>query len=198
MNQDYASTLSNIQAEKNVKKAQLKSAKTSLSEYTDNLEKHKRIRTVFQEAAVLVQNNLSDHISNIVTRAINTIWPEKEIKFHAKFIERRNKTECDLFLVENGYEYTVLDSRGHGMADIISMALRVAYINLDTCDNMLILDEPFRNLSTENHAVASHMLKELSKELEMQFIISTHIEHLVEYADKEIKVKLKNGVSYAE
>ena len=81
------------------------------------------------------------------------------------------------------------------MTDIVSFALRVAYILLHTSDNVLIIDEPFRNLSKDKHEVASQMIKEISKELDMQFIISTHVDLLERYADKVFRVSQTGGVS---
>jgi DNA repair exonuclease SbcCD ATPase subunit len=153
-------------------------------------------REIFQKAATLTQNHLATHLSSIVTKAIKTVFYEKDISFHVEFTGRRNVSECDMWIEEDGNRYSILDSRGYGMVDIISFSLKVAYILLHTSDNVIILDEPFRQLSLDKHAMASEVLKQLSKELDIQFIIATHSEYLKEYADRAFHVKQdKNGIS---
>lgn len=172
------------------------------SEHTDKLLELKKefdalqeAREVFQKASLLAQNHLALHLSLIVTNALKVIFYENNISFHIKFVERRNSTECDMWLEENNHEYSLLGSRGYGVVDIVSFSLKVAYILLHESDNICIVDEPFRNLHVNKHEVASQMIKELSREIGMQFIISTHVKALKEYADKEFEVTQENEIS---
>lgn len=68
-------------------------------------------------------------------------------------------------MIEDGEEYDLMDDKGFGIADICSFALRVAYVLLDSVDNVLIMDELFRNLDEERVVYASKMVAELSKNL---------------------------------
>lgn len=165
------------------KKQELATCRKSLRIAERNLSDHRKVLESFKQAALYTQNYLETHLSNIVTKALRAVFFEKDVQFKVEFVERRNTSECDMFLIEDGEEYDLLDDRGHGMADIASMALRVAYILLDNVSNVLVMDEPFRNLSKKRQPYASKMIKELSRELDMQFIIATHITHLVDYAD---------------
>lgn len=168
---------------------------SDLKNFEAELEILKQTREIFQKASLITQNHLAEHLSNIVTKALRAVFYEKNITFITKFTERRNTTECDFFLEEDGELYSLLDSRGYGMADIASFALRVSYILLNSGDNVLVIDEPFRNLSRDKHEIASQMIKELSKELNIQFIISTHMELLKEYADKSFEITQKDKIS---
>jgi DNA repair exonuclease SbcCD ATPase subunit len=62
--------------------------------------------------------------------------------------------------------------------------------------NTIILDEPLKNLSADLQEKGSAMLKEISKRLNIQFIIVTHEETLTAYADRVFKVRMNKGVSY--
>jgi DNA repair exonuclease SbcCD ATPase subunit len=158
----------------------------------DDLDTLKKCREIFQKSALVTQNHLAEHLSKIVTKALKLVFYEKDVSFKMNFVERRNTTECDMFIMEDGWEYGILDSRGFGMADIASFALRIAYVILHRSENVLILDEPFRHLSEDKHELASMMVKALSKELKIQFIIATHVEALKHHADKHFNMVLEN------
>lgn len=189
-------TINKIKDRRISKKQDLVECTESLAIYKSELEDHISVRDIFKQSALLIQNYLETHLSNIVSKAIQAVFFEKKIKFKVKFVERRNTSECDMFLVdEDDDEFDLLDDRGHGIADIASMALLVAYVLLDNVDNVLVMDEPGRNLSLDRQPYMSKMIKELSRELNMQFIIVTHSKELAEYADKHLKTSIKNKVS---
>lgn len=185
--------------EMKVEKKLLEKSQNSLHKELSDLEKNSNLlqqaKEIFQKSALLTQNHLAEHLSKIVTKAIRSVFFEKNVEFKVEFKEQRNKTECEMYIIENGEEYSLTESRGYGMTDIVSFALRVAYILLHSSENILIIDEPFRNLDKDKHEYASLMVKELSRELSMQFIICTHMEILQEHADKKYRVKQKKGES---
>lgn len=173
-----------------LKKSELKTKNKELKQLQQSLFDHEKVREVYQQAALATQQYIETNISSIVTNALQAVFFEKNLEFVVKFDKKRNSTECNLFLIEDGEEYDLMDDKGFGIADICSFALRVAYVLLDSVDNVLIMDEPFRNLDEERVVYASKMVAELSKELDMQFIISTHINALTEAANKVIRLKL--------
>lgn len=150
-----------------------------------NLEK---ARVLIQKASKITQQKLSIKISEIVSSALKAVF-EDSYDFVVDFVERRNVTECDLLLAKGDTFRKPLDSCGYGVADIVSLALRVAYWKLDgEARNVLILDEPTRNLSKEYQPLASLMLKKLS-ESGIQFIIVTHNTELSDAADRVFRVE---------
>ena len=145
-------------------------------------------RNIFKKAAILTQNNLASHLSSIVTKSLRIVWGDREMSFHTEFVERRNSTECDMWIEEDGYKYALLGSKGFGVVDVISFSLKVAYILLHRSDNICIIDEPFRNCSRDKHETLSKLIKGLAEELDMQFIISTHVPDLISYADASFEI----------
>lgn len=188
----------NIEEKKTTKKIFLAAEqrhKARLEDLQKESDTLSEARELFQKASILTQNHLAQHLSVIVTQALRTVFYEKDVYFKVEFVERRNVTECDMWIEENGYKYSLLESRGFGMTDISSFALKVAYILLHESDDVLIIDEPFRNLSENKHVIASQMIKELSEELNIQFIIATHVQALRDHSDKSFHISQKNGVS---
>ncbi len=162
-----------------------------------HLEDLDEARSIFQKASQVTQTQLANQVSVMVSSALAAVFDDP-YTFVLDFVKRRNATECDLWFSKNGKQKKPLDSCGFGAADIASLALRIAYWKLDgETRNVLILDEPFRNLSIEKQPKASMMISQLSKMNNgLQFIIVTHSKKLTAYADKVFKVEKIGGVSH--
>lgn len=177
-------------------KEKLEREKTELSAKMDNLLK---ARSVVQIVAEQTQKKLEYHISNLVSMALASVFPEPYI-FNLRFVQKRNKTEVELVFTKNGNETDdILNSGGGGVADIASIALRISLWSIKKTRPTLILDEPLKFLhSPEYQEKASQMLKEVSEKLGLQIIMVSDQRNILEYADKVISVVNKNGTSTIE
>ena len=182
------------------KKAQLDQSllltRQDIVEKTSSLHLHEQAREVVREVGLKTQQQISFHISDITSLALEAIFKDP-YKLEVEFVQRRNKTECDLFFVRTGERIDPLTASGGGAVDVAAFALRIASWSMarPRTRNTIILDEPFRFLSADNQERASTMLKELSQRLGIQFIIVTHNPTLASYADKTFEVKIKKGKS---
>jgi chromosome segregation ATPase len=163
------------------------------SRYLHDLEK---AREILRIVGLETQRKIQFHISDIASLALEGIFPEP-YKLVLDFVERRNKTECDILFERNGKTIKPLDASGVGAVDVASFALRIALwsMSMPKPDNVIILDEPMRFLSENFQEDASRMIKEISDKLGIQFIIITHEPILGTYADKVFEVKQSRGVS---
>lgn len=160
--------------------------------YTDSI----KARAVIQEIAQETQQELEFHISNLVTLALDIVFPDENIHFVTRFVQRRNKTECDLLFEENGNEYKPLDGSGYGAVDVAAFALRLALWTLDPSSEVIILDEPFRDVSPDLQSKVGEMLKSLSDKLQIQILMISHAEDVNIQADKTFVIKKSKGESY--
>ncbi len=182
------------------KKAQILSdldhAQSSVKELKRDLRAHEQAREVIREVGLKTQEQLQCNISDITSLALEAVF-EDPYELVAEFVQRRNKTECDLYFMRDGYRADPLDASGGGAVDVASFALRVASWSMQHPKSrpVLILDEPLRFLSEDLQEKASEMIKEISKRLGIQFIIITHQETLSSYADKTFTVSIKKGIS---
>ncbi len=152
-------------------------------------------RSLIILASQATQNKLENHLSGIVTLALKTVFGER-YSFKIRFVQRRNTTEADLLLVDNGRETNPIYSDGYGVCDVISIALRISYWKLQNDSrNVIIWDEPLRFLSKDLHDLISVMIKEISKKLNLQFIIVTHNPSLIDHADKVFQIEREDEIS---
>lgn len=171
-----------------------------LSKQDRRLKRHEQAREIIREVGLKTQEQLQFHISDITSMALEAVFGNKAYKLEVEFVQRRNKTECDIFFTRNGKRINPTDASGGGACDVAAFALRIASWSLQRPhpNNTIILDEPFRFLSNEYIQDAAQMLKKISQTLGIQFIIVTHIQELATYADKLFNVKINKGVSQVQ
>lgn len=147
-----------------------------------------------QRVAQETQEILKFQISDIVQMALDSVFPG-QYEFYVDFVVKNNRTFADMYLLRNGTRVDPMDASGGGVVDIVSFAVRLAAWTLSQNSNVIILDEPFKYLSTELRPIAGQILAKLSKTLKLQVIMVTHDKAMIEIADKAHDVKLKDGVS---
>jgi DNA repair exonuclease SbcCD ATPase subunit len=161
-----------------------------------SLHRHEQAREIVRNVGMETQKQLQYHISDITSLALEAVFNDPyELK--VEFVQRRNKTECDLLFVRGDMEIDPISASGVGAVDVAAFALRIAswsMMNPHT-RNVIIMDEPFKHLSVDLQDKASAMIKEISNKLNLQFIIVTHDPTLASYADRVFEVSIKNGVS---
>lgn len=147
-----------------------------------------RGRQLIQEAADETQKELEYRIGGLVTLALQTIF-DNRYSCSIQFVPRRNKMEADIVLNKDGLILDeVMDSSGGGVGDVMSFALRVSLWALKKNRPLFILDEPFKFVDKGRLAKCYALLKQLSTELGIQFIIVSHEEEMIYSCDLEIPI----------
>jgi len=72
-----------------------------LAEARKSLKYHEQAKEVIKQVGLATQQQLQYHISDITTLALESIF-DNAYKLEAEFVERRDKTECDLMFVRDG------------------------------------------------------------------------------------------------
>jgi len=166
-----------------------------------DLEKHEKAREIIRKVGMQTQQQLSFHISNITTLALNAVFDDPyELK--VDFVQRRNKTECDLLFVRDGHDVDPMEASGVGAVDIAAFALRIASWSMQKphTDNTILLDEPFKHLKgADANRRALDMINEISRKMKIQIIMVSDEriprEDIIEAADRVFEVSIKDGVS---
>lgn len=192
---EYQKKLNKAQGQKNYIQKELAKTKRNVLSQTGYLETVEKARAYIQLKAEETQNQISIRIEDIVQMAIDTCFSEQNIEFKLKFESKRNRTEAKLLLVKEGWEMDALDSSGEGFIDLETFGLRIGSWTLEQSDNVIILDEPFKNLDNKRKPLAGEILRELSKRLNLQMIIATHDKGIVDVADRVFNIEHKKGVS---
>ena len=184
---------------KNFIRDELKDTEQELETVNKKFVTASKARIVLQEVAKNTQSNLQLHISALTSMALDSVY-ENPPDFVVRFENRRNQTECDLLFSEGGKEQSPLDSGGYGLCDIASFALRPSFWAINPNSPVMLLDEPFRNLSPDLHERAGQMLKMVGEKLRLQYVVVSHSNTINEAADCTFIVtkNFKTGISSVE
>lgn len=136
-------------------------------------------REVLQLVSAAVQQQAHARIAAIVSRCLEAVF-EEPYTFQIQFERKRGKTEARLVFVRDGMEIDPMNASGGGVVDVAAFALRVSCMLLakPPVRRLMILDEPFRFVSTEYRERVRLLLEALSEELGIQFIVVTHMTEL--------------------
>ena len=166
-----------------------------------SLRRHEEAREIIRVVGQRTQEQLSFHIKDITSLAMEAVF-NNPYSLAMEFVNRRNKTECDLYFERDGNRVEPLDGGGGGSADVAAFALRIASWSMrrPRTRNVLLLDEPFKHLKGENeNRRVLEMLRKISQELKMQIIMVSDErisrEATIEATDRLFEVSIRNGVS---
>lgn len=181
--ESYRSRINQIKTQHDLSALQVKTEQTALAENYTRYENAEQARTVLQQLAQLIQESAHLRIASVVTKCLESVFPDDPYEFKIEFDRKRGKTEANLQFVRDG---VVLDDpirqAGGGAIDVASFALMVACLVLSRPQRrrLLVLDEPFRFLSSGYRLGIRAMVDALAKELDIQFVIVTHASELMD------------------
>jgi DNA repair exonuclease SbcCD ATPase subunit len=134
---------------------------------------------IVQAIAETVQEEAHDRIAGVVSRCLAAVFDEP-YEFHIRFERARGRTEARLVFVRDGFEVNPIDGSGGGVVDVAAFALRLSCLMLarPACRRVVVLDEPFKFVSADRRTGVRAMLESLAVDLDVQFIMVTHIDEL--------------------
>lgn len=168
-----------------------------LEEDVDLLEK---VNILFQKTSEFAREQAKVQIESLVTKCLQYIF-ESDIEFKIELEELRGKTNAEFYVVSNSDGLQIKTrpelSRGGGVVDIVSLALRIAFLQIHKpkIEGPLILDEPAKHVSDEYIYNVGDFLKQTSEMFGRQVLIVTHNNHLSAMGNKSYLVDLDGSIS---
>lgn len=160
---------------KKILKSKIKDDEEELVKLQKEYKEIEQARDIIQTVAQNVQEIAHSKIANVVTRCLQGVFNDP-YEFKIIFEKKRGRTEARLVFLRNRQELDPVTSSGGGCLDIAGIALRLSCLLLSKPykRRLLILDEPFKNISPNYRPLIPELLIELSKELKVQIIMTTN------------------------
>ena len=159
-------------AEHNVQTEQ--KAKQAVEKHLKSIDE---ARTITNSVAEQLQRRANDKIAKVVTRCLAAVFDDP-YEFKINFVKKRGKTEAVLqFVRDDIIHEDPKNELGGGVIDVAALALRIATTAISSNRRTFFLDEPFRHVrGADNRRRTKQLLRILSKEFNVQWIVNTDIE----------------------
>ncbi|WP_300410536.1 ATPase [Lagierella sp.] len=187
-----------ISIEKNINRL-----KESLNQLDTQSEDLILVDTLLKETADFSRLQSSKEIENIVTSCLELVFNSK-MEFKIELSQLRGKNSAEFFIIEHAedkeYKYKIEDTRGGGVIDILSLALRISFLLKISpkIEGPIILDEPAKHVSEDYIFNIADFIKKISEEFNKQMIIISHNEHLASIGNKRYRIHKENFESITE
>jgi DNA repair exonuclease SbcCD ATPase subunit len=161
-------------------KARRKKEEEELTKSRKHVRRCEKAQQIVQLVAEDAQNKAHARIANLVTRCLEAVFDDP-YQFVINFERKRGKTDAVLTFVRDDVMLEdPSDEAGGGVLDVAAFALRLACLVMQRPRRrlLLILDEPFKFVSEEYRERVRDLLLALSQEMNVQFILVTHIPEL--------------------
>lgn len=172
-----------------------------ITELKQEVEKLRQVAKLFAMAGDYARRESKETMERLVTNALKLVFQSDHV-FHIDYEERADRSEAE-FSVSSTYGGEQLvqndprDSRGGGIVDVISLALRVALLETSRppLEGPLILDEPGKHVSEQYVRQVAEFLNAVCNSFDRQVIMVTHNQHLADAGAAAYHVEIRNGES---
>ena len=184
-------------------KEQLTNNKSNSQEILLEINLLEKVNLLFQRTSEFARNQAKLQIESLVTNCLEFVFDDN-IKFEIEIKELNGRPHAKFYVVTNQGENEVrLEpelSRGGGVVDVVSLALRIAFLEIHKpkIEGPLMLDEPGKHVSSNYIFNVSSFLKKVSELFGRQIIMITHNDFLYSIVDNSYIVKLDNVISNVE
>jgi len=177
---DIRERINKLQARLEISKEAVKGRLSDLSDAEDYLDAATESRDIIQRVGQAVVAEAHNRLAGVVSKCLEAVFDEP-YEFKIVFEKKRGQTEARLVFCRDGLEVNPLDASGGGVVDVAAFALRLSCIMLrrPPVRRLIVLDEPFKFVSSEFRPRVRQMLDNLSRKMDIQIIMVTHIPELV-------------------
>jgi len=179
---------------------QKKNKEMELWQAEASLETWRKVQMLFTLASEYAREQLKTRIEETVTAALAAVF-NQPLEFKIDIKEKSGQPVAEWVLVspygDLSLESNPEDSNGGGVVDVISLALRLAMMELTRpkVEGPLILDEIGKMISAQYAPNVAYFLKQYAEKVGRQIIMVTHNEALADVADVVYRVSKDDGSS---
>lgn len=179
---------------------QLENFKSQAKEIDEKNELLSKVSILLQKTSEYARNQAKFQVESLVTKCLQYIF-ETNIEFLIEIEEQRGKANAEFYVINEIDDILIKTkpelSRGGGVVDIVSLALRIAFLQTHKpkIEGPLILDEPGKHVSNEYIYNVAEFLKQTSELFNRQIIMVTHDNHLAAIGSNSYKVGLEGSIS---
>lgn len=165
--------------------------KASVDTLTGSIELEEHASVLLTKASDVARASMLNVIQDTVTAALLAVFgDDKEMKFEVRLGTLGSTPTADWIVRTGVVAGNPEDAAGGGVADVVSIALRLALLELvrPKPTGPIIFDEPGKMVSADYAPALARFLSEYAHRIGRQIIMVTHNIAMVEAADHVIEV----------
>ena len=183
----------------NIRRGEFKQVQSRLAQLKKDKERLQDEQNLAREAVLLLDHAgqaaremISRRFNEIVTYVLQSVLGE-DYKFVTTLEIKRNTVWAQFQVLshEYGEPANPIESRGGGVVDLVSFALRVVLLELYSprIEGPLLLDEPMKHLDKQVHSMrAAELLNAIAERVQRQIILVTHDMTLAKEAETKAEL----------
>lgn len=182
---------------------QIEDNNEAINDIVSQIELIEKVSILLEKTSEFARNQARIQIESLVTNCLQYIF-ENNTEFEIEIEEAYGKPSAEFYVTTKDKDIIIKtkpeQSRGGGVVDIVSLALRIAFLQIHKpkIEGPLILDEPAKHVSEDYIFNVADFLKKTSEMFERQIIIVTHNNHLSAIGTNAYRVSLNGTVSQVE
>jgi DNA repair exonuclease SbcCD ATPase subunit len=205
---DLRSRYNQALGQKEMLERQKSEKQEALIQAKKDIELWQQVQVLFGKVSEFARAQLKARIEETVTAALQAVFERDDIAFQIEMRTINNQPAASWNVVSyysTGEDISTVsgnpeDARGGGVSDIVSLALRLALLELARPKpaGPVLLDEVGKHVSRNYAPNVAAFLKQYAQKTGRQIILITHDPNLAEVADISYRVEQQNGVSEVE
>lgn len=166
-----------------------------------DIEVWQQVQVLFAKASEFAREQLRQKLEGTVTAALQAIFCNDRIRFEVEMKTVNGQPSASWQIISDFGDMPITaspeDAHGGGIVDIVSLALRLALLELarPKISGPVIFDEPAKMVSLNYLSNVAAFLKQYAKATNRQILMVTHAESLAEAADATYRVSQTDGLS---
>ena len=179
---------------------QQKSAEARKEKAEEQLGEFDLVQILLQKTSDYARQQAKRRIEEIVTSALTVVF-DKDYRFEIEIAVKGNQPVAEYWLQSEDVRTQLKPpdyDRGGGVADVVSLALRLAVGEISGVRGPLFLDEVGKMVGKEYAPNVAYFLKQYSHKFNRQIVLITHNQDLAEIGEVSLHVTQIKGVSKIE
>jgi DNA repair exonuclease SbcCD ATPase subunit len=202
---DLRSRYNQALGQKEMLERQKSEKQEALIQAKKDIELWQQVQVLFGKVSEFARAQLKARIEETVTAALQAVFERDDMAFEIEMRTVNNQPAANWQVVSYygaGEDISTVsgspeDARGGGISDVVSLALRLALLELARPKprGPVLLDEVGKHVSKEYAPNVAQFLKQYAQKTGRQILLITHQSDLADVADVSYRVSQENGVS---
>ena len=170
--------------------SEIEEAHQEIDILNNRVDDHKEAIVILQELEKTWRGSFEEALASLGGQGLSAVFA-KEMEVVLESSIKRGVASLDLALITEGLRTRIKGAKGGSVAQVLAVLLRILLTisSRPPLRPLLILDEPFSQVSAEFRPALCEMLRNIIERLDAQYIFTSHEDELTDAADTVYQIK---------